>query len=288
MLTWPAAFSFKNGATLSTDQRAIPQILKYSRKALKLDANNVLAYVQLGTLAGIMGNLQEARRIIDEAIKIAPNSHYVYHASAQNYATAGQRQKEVIDRKKARDLDPLFWLYQANFAGGLISNGELEKAEQEVQKGKLLFPEAMGQFVSYEGSVLFHKKEYKNALRVMERYIAENPSKSGDLHLGRLGFCYAKNGNKQKAKEWIEKIPTDNKANLYWHRAIIYSGLRKADSVFHNLNRAVGQAISDRSQTYDASKYNLLRRNLTEAWYFQDLKNDERYEGLLTKLKEAE
>lgn len=262
---------------------AIGQILELATKSLQLDGGNVLAYTQLGVIAGTHGNMEEARRIIDKAIEIAPNSPLVYHASAQNYGRTGQRQKEVIDRKKAVDLDPLFWLYQANYVESLTVIGEFEKAEQELNKGKLLFPEAMNYFLTREGELLVYKKQYQKAISIIESTLEFSTRSQG-----RLGYCYAKIGEEKKAKEWLEKIQNMDKVNFYLDHAIIYAGFQETDSVSHYLNRAADQAILERSETYDGSKFVVLKRDINEEPYFEDFRSEARYQGLLDKLEEVE
>ena len=270
-------YQFVDGAA------AFQQMEANAVKALHFDSENTLAQILMSLRYTLRGDIAGARIIIDQVIESAPNSPHAYHASAQNYAQIGERAKEVIERKKAIDLDPLFWLYQHNYINGLSANGEFDKAQMELEKGKRLFPERMANFISDEGILLTYKKEYEEAIPAIENSLEATPSS-----YSRLGYCYGKENQIEKAKECLTKIRRPKMAARHFDYAKVYAGIENLDSVNHYLNLAVDQALLDKSQSNEGLYLVMIKRDLKAQLYFEEYRKDSRYQELMQKLKDVQ
>ena len=148
---------------------------------------------------------------------------------------------------------------------------EFETALQYTDKILNLEPGLRGIY-EMKGWLYLFNKDYSKAIEMFENYssMVVNPLKG----ITGLGFTHALMGNREKAKEYLNKIlerqKTSNDIMLDIDIAIVYSGLKEMDKVFQHLERAFEQ------------KHGILFVHSHPGWKI--VRKDPRYTKLIAKV----
>ena len=162
-------------------------------KAIKLDANNALAYIGLG-MARTQKEISGAIDDFTKAIKLDPKSSEAYFGRG----FAGKGQKGAIpDFTRAIKLNPKHGM-------AYMLRGEAHRTKSEPDRAIADFTKAIKLGVPYSahthgkrGSEFLMKEHYKRALADFDKAIEMDP-KLAVLYLGR-GKAYIEKGNTEKA-----------------------------------------------------------------------------------------
>lgn len=271
----------RNGFVERTNK--IDEVDSLAALALKLDENNIEGLLQSSLKPALKGRNSESTSIKKEALQKAPNNAMVHHAMAQTYIQIGDYENCLEHRIRARDLNPLFWLFQSNLIETLMSIGKYEQAAIELENARNLFPEQANRFLRFESRLKTYQGEYQEALEIYNR-----TDNKGNWDYGRIGYCYAQLGQNQKAIETLDSISNSNLGDEYTTRAIIYSGLNDPDSVIHYLSEA--EKIFRKEKELNGYGIDLVlhKRNLRFSPYFKKYHNLSEYQELLARMSDIE
>ncbi len=173
------------------------------RKAIDLDGTEALYRVNLGSVLSIgLGEHEEAIRVLDGAIKIAPRlamAHY-YMGLARGYN--GDVSGAIEAYRAAIAIDPKYVDARGNLGHMLLQRGEFADAIEILQEARRLAP---GHAVVRHnlGLALLESGEQRAALIELEHAVACKPKDVGDLC--EIGSILAKLGSIEKAIEAFEQ-----------------------------------------------------------------------------------
>lgn len=203
------------------------------------------------------------------AVELNPNYALAHQWLGNDLAIRGRSEEALDESRKAMALDPLSALYRASYAHRIAFARRFDQAAAECKKALDLdanHPTAslyLGQIEEYRGrfpdAIIRFRKAYD--------------SSGSPLHLANLGDAYARNGNRDQARNILARLQSQSKAHYIspYAIALVYIGLEDTDKAFAWLQKA---AI-ERSPTLTMLKVDPV---------YDDLRGDSRFVSLLRQI----
>ncbi len=157
-------------AVLYEKQNNRPESIQQIKKVLELDPNNADAQNFLGYSYAEAGvNLDEAEKLIREALRAKPNSGHI--------------------------MDSLGWVY--------YKKGQYDKAVAELERAHRIMPQD-GTVAEHLGDAYFQMKRYRDALRIYRRALGlENANTSSPAEENQSGGNHLERTNPLKLKNFF-------------------------------------------------------------------------------------
>ena len=162
------------------------------------------------------GNLLSAKKEVEKALLIEPESAHLHHMDAEISFFLGQldRAQEAIE--KANQIDPKNT--KAHILAGQIywSLGDVDMAEKKLEKAVTLSPDDSEPLVSLAMAVT--ARDPKKAIQLYKEFIEKHP---GEVEIQeRLGQLYRSQGDLKNAKKSWESVLEWSADNLRAHLAL--------------------------------------------------------------------
>jgi Tfp pilus assembly protein PilF len=173
------------------------------RKAIEAEPGNIAAYGMLGKLYYSQGRLDMARKDFEALTKHQPNSV----AAQTMLATVLELQNQLEEAKdhygRALQLDPRAPVASNNLAWlSARTNGNLDLALQLAQTAKAQMPNRH-EVDDTLGWIYYKKGLSTLAITSLQSSVARQPD--NPIYLLHLGLAYAQNGDKNNARQTLEK-----------------------------------------------------------------------------------
>lgn len=240
-------------------------------KALELDdslgeAHATLGYIKTHYERDWGGAEEEFTR----AIELSPNHANAHLWYADNLMVRGRIEEYYREIMRARELDPLSPLINADVGMYYLFKSEDDRAIEEFKRAQVLFPDFytahffLGYAYSHKGLYQEAIAEYRQALELSGRH---------SLVLAALGHTYGLSGDKEAALRILRELEELKKErNVSPYRfAVLHAGLGNRDEAFQWLDRA-----------FEQNDIMLIYVNVTP--FSDPLRGDPRFDELIRRM----
>ena len=207
----------------SKDPDASQQALAAAQQANRIPGADSIPEVQytLGSVLNASGKTAEAVSVLQDALKLAPNSDEAYRRLGDTYRAAGKKDEAIAAYKKAIELNPYFW-FNYNLLGTTSYRfGMYDQALAAFKKVIELDPNNAPAYANM-GVIYFTQNKWSDAVTTFEKSLSLKPTADTYSNLATQYFYLHKY---DKAVENYEKAialgPKDqflmgNLASGYW------------------------------------------------------------------------
>jgi TolB-like protein/Tfp pilus assembly protein PilF len=218
-------------------RESAPLIKAAAKQALKIDDVLAEAHTSLGHVKMMHDwDWPGAEREFKRALGLNPNYATAHHWYALYLRAIGRFEESLKEIRQAQRLDPLSLIINTVVGTHFYYARQYDKAITQCRETLELDPNF---HVAYGviGEAYIQKGMYKEAIAVLKKAISLSPGPDG---LARLGYAYAMAGQRNKAKEVLNKLQTLSRRRYIEpaSRAIIYTGMAEREQAFTWLERA--------------------------------------------------
>lgn len=171
-------------------------------KAVELDPNSGEAHTALGFIEFFRElDVPAAEREFKTAIRLDPNYATARHWYSGLLGSTGRSSEALAEMTEAAKLDPLSLIIRTALAGDLSRVGQQDAAMAQI---KTIFDMDPHFAKAHEtlGSIYLEKGMYKEAIREFQA-----ADRYGGYQLpGRLGYAYARSGNRKEALRILREL----------------------------------------------------------------------------------
>ena len=239
----PAYVGLANSYSFITQVKSLPAkelMAKASvnaRKAVEIDDSLAEAHATLGHIKHqFEWDFEGAEMAFKKAIQINPNSWEAHIWYGQFLNTMGRHDEAIVEKKRARELDPLSPFLSVNEAAGYYYSRLYDRAMEEAHKALELNPNF---WVThwFLANVYIQKDMYEESIAEHEKAL---DLLGGLVPLPDLGYVYGVSGRREEAQKILDRLEMESKQGYIppTYFASIYMGLGQKDRVFHWLEKA--------------------------------------------------
>jgi tetratricopeptide (TPR) repeat protein len=204
----PANFSvWQDLLNVYAEKNTADSLLKYSEKVIKLFPNQALAHYYNGVGHYYKKDYVRAGKAINRALGMLPDTDAkglagMYSFLGDIYNSARQYDESDKAYDKALELQPMDASVLNNYSYYLSERGKnLEKAKAMSEKSLKIRPNETT-FLDTYGWILYKNGEYEKAREFIEKAVNANDKRADATLYEHLGDVYYKLGNKAKAVEY--------------------------------------------------------------------------------------
>lgn len=170
--------------------------------AIALNPNYATAHHWYGLFLGYQGRAQEARNEFQKARELDPLSPIVQANLAWSYYIARDYAHAIAGLKETADEHPDFWVGHWGLGASYVQAGDLTRAIPELQKAVQLSSRTPGSLSSlaYAYIRVGDRAKAKELLDELEQRAQETHGAAGEI-----AIIYAGLGNKDAALSWLER-----------------------------------------------------------------------------------
>jgi predicted Zn-dependent protease len=179
------------------------------RRAIELSPNYATAYHWLGESLAMQGRFDEAFAEYKKALELEPTSLAISTDLGRAYYLARQYDRAIEHLKKLIEMDPNYVRTHFYLAAVYREKGMCEEAAQEYEKGEI----AAGRTIDDErknGSRAIvdacKRSGPKGTWQKILELTTADLAKGERVHADDMAEIYARNGDRDKAFEWLEKV----------------------------------------------------------------------------------
>jgi protein O-GlcNAc transferase len=156
------------------------------RQVMESEAQHSAALINLGFVLREQGRTNEAREVLERAVRVAAEDADSHYLLASILETTGPRDEEVSHLQKAIHLRPDFELARRRLITALFHSGRFAEATELCDKSLAIFPDA-AELHFYRGNIYVQADEKALAIASCKRALALNPELlSAQQSLSRL------------------------------------------------------------------------------------------------------
>jgi adenylate cyclase len=194
----------------------IDTAISHLEKAIEIEPEFANAYALLGIChahIGVRGWVrparkayEEARRFVEDAVRLAPSSPEANHALAFVLTTIGQADQAITVARRAIELNPNFAEAYAILGHALVLCGDLEGGLAACHQAERSSPrDSRGSWL-YDtmGHAYFFLGEYEKAIEVSKKSHHQDPSIIGNLVT--LACAYAQLGREEEGRHYVDEL----------------------------------------------------------------------------------
>jgi TolB-like protein/DNA-binding winged helix-turn-helix (wHTH) protein/Flp pilus assembly protein TadD len=191
-------------------------------KAASLEPGNVEVFRLRSHLSRILGNLDQATRLYEQAVALDPLRPNSYSGLEYLLYVGGRYEDAQAALQKALDLNPQATYVHLTMGEALIVEGKPQQALAEIEKEPIEWGKLTGQALAYHA--LGREQDSNAALAsLIEKY--------GPAGAFQIGQVYAYRGEGDRSFEWLERAYKQRDPGL---------PEIKTDPLFKNLRRHPG------------------------------------------------
>jgi Flp pilus assembly protein TadD len=173
------------------------------RHALEVTANNYLAHNDLGNAIGKKGQLDEAIRHYEEAIRLKPDYVDAHNNLGAAFGKKRQTDQAIAQYQEAIRLNPAHALAHHNLGAALAKKGQTDEAIVQFHEAIRLNPDYPDAYNNL-GVALGNKSQTDEAIRQFREAIRLNPDHTEARN--NLGVALGKKGQTEEAIRQYEEI----------------------------------------------------------------------------------
>ncbi len=266
------AYSVLSSWGVMPPKESYPKARAAAAKALEIDDSLVEAHACLGLLTSYDWAWSAAEREFKRAIELNPNYATAHHWYGMLLASLGRSDEAIAELHRAKELDPLSRIIQANNARISLYARQYDRALEEARKTIEQFPDyfngplMLGRAHEAKGMLEQAIREYREAVNLG----------GGPLALSALGGAYALSGRRVEAQTTLEELKSLATRRYVppYYIATIYQDLGEKDRAFEWLEKA-----------YADGSWDLVFLKVNPVW--DPVRSDPRLADLLRRLKLA-
>jgi len=257
------AYGYLGGTGQMLPESAFEIVSRYADKALQLDdsiaeghiakANAYLFYEQ---------NWKEAYKSLQKALELNPGSIEGYETLGYYYIIIGQIEKAVQVMEEAEKIDPLSPIIAQSLGSMYVFAGRFDEAIRQADKMLEINP-TMRISIEMKGWAFGMKGDWETALQLFEEVhrLTNHPLKG----LVGLGFAYARLGQQGKALECIHKMEQRQQQEpdsvIDPDLAAVWFALENLDKTFYYLNRSIDKKMTSVSYFLQYPPYKAIKKD---------------------------
>lgn len=185
----------------SKDRLWVDEAIGAAKQAQQLDSNLPQVYMALGNVYSATGRNVEAVEMLEQSLKLAPQSDEGYRLLGRAYQASGNPEKAIAAFRKAFQIDPYYWVNADELGKAYYAAGHYNRALDEFQKVVQIEPnDAAGH--ENIGNIYMQEGRYSEAIPALEKALQLNPSFQ---HYSNLGSAYFYAKRYQDAAKTLEK-----------------------------------------------------------------------------------
>jgi len=240
-------------------------------RALELDRQLPEAHAALAYIRTYYDwDWRDAGREFDLALARDPNNASLRHRYSRYLSSLGRTDEALVHMQRARELDPLSLIIQANVGVIHYFGRQFPEALQDLQRLAAAEPEfpvahwGMGLAREQMGDMAGALASFEKAAELTER---------GTNVLASLGRAYAASGKPDEARKILQELAARAKQRYVpsYQVALVHAGLGDKDKAFESLEKA----FEERSTL-------LTYLNMDPRW--DSLRGDPRFRAMLRRL----
>jgi len=220
-----------------TEEEACKLVEAEANKALSLDANLAEAHVVIaGTKISFKHDVTGAEESFKRALTLNPNYSTGHLRYAWLLFYTGRWQESLSGMKKAQELDPLSPTNNTALGSVLMMARQYDEALKYCRRAVELDPNLPGARITL-ADVLARKGLYDEAINELQKLLPKNEVRQPVIQ--GLAFTNALAGRQNEAEKYLaEIIKTHEEMKIpYYNIAIIYTALGDKDKAFEWLNK---------------------------------------------------
>lgn len=209
-----------------------------SLTAIRLDAENALAYANLANIYRNQYKWEQAKTAYEIALKYSPNDALINYWFSLLLRSTGNMQEAIRFSSKAVELDPLHHVIFAGNVLNYIYGSKLDMAKKSMDEGHILFNESWVYHWVW-GYYFIARGQYKKALK---SYFLANQKNPGIKSIQyQTVYCQAMDGQVDKANAYLKQLP--ELPENYISKCVIYAGLKDKKQSLYYLQKAADAGI---------------------------------------------
>lgn len=255
----------------SLPDEVFPKAKAAVARALELDRQLAEAHAALAYIRTYYDwDWRDAGKEFELALALDPNNASLRHRYSRYLSSLGRTDEALVHMKRARELDPLSLIIQANVGVIHYFGRQFDEALRHLQQLAAAEPEFP---VAHWGIGLAReqKGDMDDALASFQK--AAELTKRGTNVLASLGRAYAMSGKPDEARKILQELAARAKQRYVpaYHVALVHAGLGDKDKAFESLEKA----FDERST---------LLTYLKMDPRFDSLRGDPRFQAMLRRL----
>ena len=211
------------------------------KRALELNPNSANTHKLYWLYLSSQGRHQEALAEIRNALRLDPLNLKYNENLGQEYEIGGEYDLAMQEFKKVVEMDPSFASVHGDLASVYLDTGKYDLWIQEAETEYNLSHQPEYETVIKEVGKVYSQSGIEAALREWAKQMVEL-SKRRYEDPGRIGFIYAKAGDKDQAFAWLEKsLQEKSDASQYLKTSHMADPLR-SDPRYEEMIKRMGLA----------------------------------------------
>lgn len=234
-----SSYVLMSGYAQISPHESFPKAKDAARRALELDESLAEAHTSLSyALFNYDWNFEESEREMKRAIELNPNYSTAYHWYGNaNLLAMGRFEESIAAVEKARDLDPLSLIINADLATSYLYAEQFDKAIELYQR-TIELDENFYYSRIYLGRTYTLKGDYENAVKELKK--AESLYDDPQVQM-LLARTYVWMKKPEEARKILDKMTALSKQKYVspYYLAEIHTGLGEKDKAFELLEKAL-------------------------------------------------
>ncbi len=232
---------YLNKATTYIEQAQYEKAIPLLKKVLKLDPEDISAYVHLGQIYVVRNEPEKSIEAFEQAVKLKPGDLRIYIMLGEGYMEAGRHKEGLAVFKKALELEPECKEAYLNMGLHYFRNQKYSKAGDLFQKVLEVDPEE-GTAHDYMSEIYWKLGDYDKIESEAEALLENNPDNNMALSsLMNLGIMYQITQQNKAAQDVLEKVigikPDIGRAHYYL--GMVYFQEKRLPDALASLKKAI-------------------------------------------------
>ncbi len=259
-----AYFSLGNIDAISLDS-SFRLAEKAALKAIRLDAENGVAYAVLANIYKTQNKWEQAMTTFQIALKYSPNDAQINYWYSLALRSIGKFDAAIQCSEKGMALDPLHSMILVGHIGNCTYAQKFDLAKKSIKDGEILFNDA---YMLHWAIAFYHLnlEDYENALKEFNIGVQLSPRLKEFQHY--ITYTKAKMGQIEQAKNYLQSLPI--KPINYPYFATIYAGMGDKEQCLKYLEMGAAN--------------NIVPDYLKVSPIFKFLQNDKRFDAVLQRV----
>jgi eukaryotic-like serine/threonine-protein kinase len=271
-------YNAASGYSVLTPEESLPKARAAALKALEIDSSLAEAHAVLADSLVNDHDWKAAETEYRRALELNPNSAQVHYWYGFAFLSPlGKHAEAISEMQRARALDPLSLMINANLGNVFFQAGQYDQAIQQCLRTLEMDPHfAPAHF--YLAWAYQAKGMFEEAIREMQKALADSDENGKDpQYLSQLARAYALAGKRAEALQTMAKLNQLSEMTYVssYDRATVYVALGQKDRALAELERA-----------YEEHSERMIW--LSTDPRFEGLHSDPRFQDLLRRLNFAQ
>jgi tetratricopeptide (TPR) repeat protein len=246
--------------------RGEPEIARRAcEEALAGDPGNIVGHYLLGSVDAQAGRYDTAKHYLERCVTLGAQFPEAYIHLGNVYRLTGDLARASQSYRKAVHIDPHNALAHYNLGVSLKAEGAIEEALEQLAHAQAP-SEIRGEVVRLRAKTLVELGRYEEAARVARTAVDEDPQ-CYDSCIA-LGYTYQKLHQPHEALKYYERAlkARSNDAELFNNYGIVLQDLGRLSEAIASYEAALRINPADALARFHKALANLLGRNYVDGW----------------------